>query len=68
MSTVRLRNVNPLGGVEVPMLGLVLTAGQEFDVDADVASLLLEQTGNYELATAAKPAKSTKETTEEEAV
>ena len=66
MSTVRLVNINPLGGVEVPMLGLVLDAGEEFEVDADVASLLLEQPGNYELA-AAKPAKSTKATTENEA-
>ena len=43
----RLRNTNPLGAVEIPALGLELTAGEEFDCPDDVAEQLLEQVGNY---------------------
>lgn len=53
MPTVRLRNVNPLGEVDVPGVGQ-LTRGQEFDVDSAIAEVLLEQVGNYELAKASK--------------
>lgn len=35
MATVRLRNVHPLGAVDLPTLGLVVEAGQEFDCPAD---------------------------------
>jgi len=39
--TVRLRNVNPLGAVELPLIGRdgdnPLQAGEEFDCDAELA-------------------------------
>ena len=43
-----LKNINPLGDVDLPIIGRVLAAGEEFDVPADVAKQLLAQTGNYE--------------------
>lgn len=46
--TVRLRNINPIGAVDIPALGLSVDAGAEFDVPSEVAAVLLEQTGNYE--------------------
>lgn len=80
----RLRNINPLGEVDVPLLHRegdngayadpdedgyqvrtpvegsgCLERGEEFDVTAEHAALLLEQAGNYELVKpAAKAAKS----------
>lgn len=47
MPSVQLRNVNPIGEVDVPGVGQ-LTRGQVFEVPADVAERLLEQVGNYE--------------------
>ena len=46
-----LRNINPLGAVDVPLLGRTLAAGETFDVPADVAEVLLDQAGNYEPVT-----------------
>lgn len=46
-ATVRLRNINPLGAVDLPLLGLLLEAGAEFDCPSEHAKALLEQTGNY---------------------
>ncbi len=46
---VKLRNVSPLGDLELPTLRLVVKAGETFEVDKDTADLLLEQTGNYTL-------------------
>lgn len=43
-----LRNVNPLGEVELPLIGRTIAAGEEFEVPADVAETLLAQVGNYE--------------------
>lgn len=64
MSDVTLKNVNPLGAVQLPTLGLEVEAGAEFTVSAVVAgkaptdkspgSGLLAQAGNYELATPKK--------------
>lgn len=55
---MRLKNTNPLGEVELPLIGRVLAAGEEFDVDDEHGRRLLEQAGNYEKVTAAKaPAK-----------
>ena len=48
MNTVRLRNTNPLGTVDVPLLQRTLEAGEEFDCPSEHAEALLEQTGNYE--------------------
>jgi hypothetical protein len=56
-----LRNTNPLGAVELPLIGRVLEAGEEFEVTKEQAghapkgddpgSGLLAQVGNYELVT-----------------
>lgn len=46
---VRLRNTNPLGQVDLPLLGLTLDAGEEFDVPPEHVDELLAQSGNYEL-------------------
>lgn len=43
----KLRNVNPLGDVDVPILGRTLEAGEEFETDDETAALLLAQVGNY---------------------
>lgn len=43
-----LRNVNPCGAVDLPLLGRVVEAGEEFDIADDLAAGLLEQVGNYE--------------------
>lgn len=51
--TTTLINTNPLGAVDLYVLGhdpRHLEAGESFDVDDDVACELLEQVGNYELA------------------
>jgi hypothetical protein len=56
-----LRNINPLGQVDLPIAGRqgdplgepgsgCLEPGEVFEVPDDVAGLLLEQVGNYELA------------------
>ena len=56
-----LRNINPLGAVDLPLLGRTLAAVEEFDVPADVAAALLEQTGNYEPVPPKKSASKVKE-------
>lgn len=48
MAKVTLRNTNPVGAVDLPLLGRTLEVGEEFEVDAAVAEALLEQVGNYE--------------------
>lgn len=53
MSTIKIRNVNPLGDVDVPILRRegenYLSAGEVVEVDAELGEALLEQTGNYVL-------------------
>lgn len=51
-----LRNVNPVGDVELPLLARVLARGEVFEVDDETGALLLEQVGNYETADAPAPA------------
>lgn len=46
-----LRNINPLGDIDLPVLGRTVRAGEEFEVTDDVAAVLLEQVGNYEAVT-----------------
>lgn len=46
----RLRNINPLGEVYVPILGRALTAGEVFEVTPEEAELLLLQASNWEVA------------------
>lgn len=52
-----LRNVSPYGALEIPLLGRVVGAGEEFDVSDEQAERLLPQAENYQLVT--KPKKST---------
>lgn len=47
---IRLKNTNPLGQVDLPLIGRALGPGEEFDVPKEHADILLEQAGNYELA------------------
>jgi len=51
---VKLRNINPLGEVELPLIRRVLAPGEVFDVSDEDGAALLEQAGNYERATATK--------------
>lgn len=44
---VTLVNTNPLGEVDVPLVGRILAADEEFEVSAEVAAVLLEQVGNF---------------------
>ncbi|MGZ6788380.1 MAG: hypothetical protein ACXVGQ_00350 [Mycobacteriaceae bacterium] len=48
---MRLRNTNPLGEVDLPLIGRSLTAGEEFDISDEDGAALLEQAGNYEQVT-----------------
>lgn len=43
-----LRNINPLGDVDVPLLRRTLARGEVFEVPDDIGTALLEQAGNYE--------------------
>lgn len=56
----KLRNINPLGQVDVPLLGRqgdpvgeegrgCLEPGEVFEVPKEIADVLLEQVDNYEL-------------------
>lgn len=51
---MRLRNINPYGAVEFPLLGRVIDAGEVFEVPDDLGNVLLEQVGNYEQVQTAK--------------
>lgn len=56
---MRLKNVNPLGEVEFPLIRRTLAPGEEFDIDDERGAALLEQVGNFELVTPT-PSKATK--------
>lgn len=45
---MRLRNTNPMGAVELPLIGRTLEAGEEFEVPDLQGRALLQQRGNYE--------------------
>lgn len=47
---MQLRNTNPLGAVDLPLIRRTLEAGEVFEVSDEVGAALLEQVGNYELA------------------
>ena len=63
---MRLRNTNPLGAVDLPLIGRTLAPGEEFDVPDVQGAALLEQVGNYE-PVVVKPGKPAVTTTEESA-
>lgn len=46
----KLRNISPLGDLDVPLLRTVIPAGETVDVTEDQARALLQQPGNYEPA------------------
>lgn len=48
---VAIRNISPRGGLDVPLLRRVVTAGEVVDVDAARAALLLAQEDNWAPAT-----------------
>lgn len=53
----RFKNVSPLGALDVPALGRVIAAGEEFEVREDLAPLFAGQAENYEpVNTSAKTA------------
>lgn len=54
---MKLRNINPLGEVDLPLIGRVLAPGEVFDVTDEQGAALLEQVGNYEKAPATKETK-----------
>lgn len=43
-----LKNTNPLGAVDFPLIGRSLDAGEEFEVTEAVGKELLKQAGNFE--------------------
>ena len=43
----KVKNISPLGDVDVPALGLSVKAGETVEVAEDVAASLLEQTDNW---------------------
>lgn len=47
-----LKNTNPLGDVDLPLIGRSLAAGEEFEVSDEQAATLLAQAGNYEVVNA----------------
>ena len=46
-AAVQLKNINPLGAVDLPLIGRTLEAGEVFDVPDKVGNALLKQVGNY---------------------
>lgn len=53
-AAVQLKNINPLGAVDLPLIGRTLEAGEVFDVPDDAGNALLEQVGNYATVTKAE--------------
>ena len=43
----KIKNISPLGDLDVPVLGLTVKAGATVDVADDVAASLLEQKNNW---------------------
>jgi len=57
---MKLKNVNPLGAVDLPLIGRTLDAGEVFEVDDKTGAVLLKQVGNYERAGAPRPPRARK--------
>lgn len=43
----KIKNINKLGELDIPSLGLVVAAGATFEVSDEVAAELLKQTENF---------------------
>jgi hypothetical protein len=43
----KLKNISPLGALDVPLLHTIVEADQTFDVSEDQARVLLQQPDNY---------------------
>lgn len=54
---MNLRNISPLGDIDLPLIGRTLIAGEEFEVTDEQGAAMLEQTGNYEAVTVAAKGK-----------
>lgn len=54
--TVSIRNVSPLGALDVPLIGRVVGAGEAVEVPAEHAERLLEQHDNWKPARGAATA------------
>lgn len=46
----KIRNVSPYGDLDVPLLGMIVAAGETVDVTDENADRLLEQAENWQLA------------------
>ena len=58
---MRIRNLNPIGEVEVPSLGRVVAAGETVEVSDEVGAALLDQPMNWAPADPAPTAPTSKE-------
>lgn len=47
-----LKNTNPLGEIDLPLIGKTLAPGEVFVVSDELGAALLEQVGNYEITDA----------------
>ena len=45
---IKIKNISPLGDLDVPLLGQIVKAGQTITVPAAAADRLLAQTRNFE--------------------
>jgi hypothetical protein len=46
----KIKNISPLGDLEVPSFGLVVRAGETVEVSEEIAASLLAQTDNWTAA------------------
>ena len=58
---MRLRNVSPLGALDLPLIGRILEPAEEFEVPDEVGERLLEQPANYEQVVVKPTTQTTKE-------
>ena len=49
-----LKNVSPIGALDIPLVGKVVEANEEFEVPSDVAEVLLGQPDNFQAVTKSK--------------
>jgi hypothetical protein len=58
-----IKNVNPLGDIEIPSLRRVVSAGEVIEVQDEIAISLLEQIGNWVVDASSKKSGSDTPTT-----